>query len=125
MIRRLFSPSSTRVLAQAVRQRSELHASNRLVGSLHMVRSHIPPIAPIGQRCMLSSEALLKFIIQTTEKRIPLRRSNTNKTPKMPMLDPQAEAKITALAAAKEKLDLVRLLEHKMFWIRCMLCIIS
>ena len=41
------------------------------------------------------------------------------------MLDPQAEAKITALAAAKEKLDLVRLLEHKMFWIRCMLCIIS
>ena len=107
MIRRLFSPSSTRVLTQAVRQRSELHASNRLVGSLlHMVRSHIPPIAPIGQRCMLSSEALLKSSIQTTEERIPVRRSNTNKTPKTPTLDPRAEAKITALTAAKEKLEL-------------------
>ena len=43
MIRRLFSPSSTRVLAQAVRQRSELHASNKQSScrvSSHGMKSH-------------------------------------------------------------------------------------
>lgn len=113
MIRRLFPPSSTRGLAQAVRQRAELYASNRLVvqlvGSRHSsIQNHIQPIPPIGQRLMLSSDASLKSSTETAEKRIPIRRRNTITTPKLPMLDSRAEAKLNALTAAKEKLKITK-----------------